>query len=458
MKRITPMVLWTLAVCSALDFQLPIVFAQGAYPLLTSFTNPTPKGYEAFGHSLAAMGTDRVLIGTPRESTDVSWSGSVYLFSTSGALITTFTNPAPGDSHEFGRSVTALGNDRVLIGAPGEDPGGAAYLFSTNGALLITYTNPTPAADDRFGWFVTAVGSDQVLIADTGDDTGAKDAGAAYLFSSNGTLLATITNPVPAADDFFGWSLAAVGTMRVLIGAPSTSSVDTGAAYLFSTDGTLITTFTNPTPRAYESFGVSVAALGTDRVLIGNAGGEAVYLFGTNGALLITITNPTPSALEGFGWSVTTMGSDQLLIGTPYEDRDGTDFVAAYLFNTNGVLLAIFTNPTSAHTDEFGFAVAAVGTDRVLVAAPLHITDGIIAGAAYLFSTIPNLGIKLTTTNTVAVSWPSPSPGWMLQENTEDLTSAYWSNAPGTVEDDGITKTFVIDSPLGNRFYRLIRP
>jgi hypothetical protein len=45
-----------------------------------------------------------------------------------------------------------LGPDKVLIGADGNDTGaidaGAAYLFSTSGALITAYTNPTPAASD----------------------------------------------------------------------------------------------------------------------------------------------------------------------------------------------------------------------------------------------------------------------------------------------------------------------
>ena len=101
--------------------------------------------------------------------------------------------------------MAAVGTDRVLIGAYGDDTGatdaGAAYLFSTNGALLTTFTNPTPAACDCFGYSVAAVGTDRVLIGAYRDDTGATDAGAAYLFSTNGTLLTTFTNPTPAASD-----------------------------------------------------------------------------------------------------------------------------------------------------------------------------------------------------------------------------------------------------------------
>ena len=38
------------------------------------------------------------------------------------------------------------------------------------------------------------------------------------------------------------------------------------------------------------------------------------------------------------------------------------------------------------------------------------------------------LSIFHTTTNTVVVSWPSPSTGWYLQQNTNSVSSLNWSN------------------------------
>jgi hypothetical protein len=104
-------------------------------------------------------------------------------------LLTTFTNPTPAILDLFGYAVAAVGNERVLIGAPYDDTGatdaGAAYLFSTNGTLLTVFTNPAPAINDAFGWSVTALGSDRVLIGAYTDNTGASDAGAAYLFRTD---------------------------------------------------------------------------------------------------------------------------------------------------------------------------------------------------------------------------------------------------------------------------------
>lgn len=70
----------------------------------------------------------------------------------------------------------------------------------------------------------------------------------------------------------------------------------------------------------------------------------------------------------------------------------------------------------------------------------------------------PLLSIARTTTNTVAVSWPSPSPGWTLQQNTNGIATVNWSNAPETIRDNGTAKTLIISPPIANRFFRLFKP
>ena|SRR5688572_9464328 len=69
----------------------------------------------------------------------------------------------------------------------------------------------------------------------------------------------------------------------------------------------------------------------------------------------------------------------------------------------------------------------------------------------------PLLSIARTTTNTVVVFWPSPSTGFQLQQNTNSIASVNWSNAPGSIQDNGTTKMFIVNPPAGNRFYRLFK-
>ena len=70
----------------------------------------------------------------------------------------------------------------------------------------------------------------------------------------------------------------------------------------------------------------------------------------------------------------------------------------------------------------------------------------------------PLLSIARTATNTVAVFWPSPSSGFVLQQNTNGIGSVNWSNIVSTPADDGTTKTILVNPPIGNRFYRLVHP
>ena len=152
-------------------------------------------------------------------------------------LVTTFTNPTPAVPY-FGYSAGMVGNDKVLISSfPGDMAEGMAYVFRTDGTLLTVYTNPTPpggAGNDAFGFAVAPFGADRVLITAYRDGAGASAAGAAYLFDLNGTVQTTYTNPVPMPLANFGYSIAAVGSDRVLIGVrrDSSSVTNSGLAYL----------------------------------------------------------------------------------------------------------------------------------------------------------------------------------------------------------------------------------
>lgn len=269
--------------------------------LIQAIANPFPEGSGNFGYAVVAAGNDGLLAGARCNSWMVANSGVAYLFLTNETP-RQFTSPAPGVADYFGCSVAALGTNRLLVGAQAYDWGaldsGIAYLFSTDGTLLTTFTNPTPATSDYFGFSLAAVGEDRVLIGAYSDNTGANDAGAAYLFDTNGALLLTLTNPTPAATDNFGYSVAAAGPDRVLIGAPQddTGALNAGAAYLFSTDGTLLTTLTNPTPATGDNFGWSVAASSDGWMAIG-VPGDGAGAFGAGVVCIYAQPPPSPPRL-----------------------------------------------------------------------------------------------------------------------------------------------------------------
>lgn len=275
---------------------------------------------------------------------------------------------------------------------------------------------------------------------------------------SNGPSLTTFTNPTPAAFDLFGSTVAGMGNDRVLVAAGGA-----GAVYLFSASGALLTTFTNPTP-AGGAFGSAVAAVGNDRVLIGetqNGGtptGGAAYLFSTNGTLLITFNNPTPAAYEFFGSSVAAVGNHRVLIGAPGDNTGAPGAGSAYLFNTNGTLLTAFTNPTPTDSDVFGSAVAAVGGDQLIIAADQDSTDVPYAGSAYLYALpYPPLGIARNG-SAVSLKWTTPETGIALQQSDGLGTSTVWNDTTNSVSINGLTNVVQQAMTSTNRFFRLHRP
>jgi hypothetical protein len=69
---------------------------------------------------------------------------------------------------------------------------------------------------------------------------------------------------------------------------------------------------------------------------------------------------------------------------------------------------------------------------------------------------VPALAIAPTGPNTVIISWPSPSAGWRLQQNTS-LENDDWSEVLMLPNDDGATMSITVGPLAGDRFYRLKR-
>jgi hypothetical protein len=388
--------------------------------LLLTITNPSPFANDQFAQAIGAVGNDKILIGAALDDSGDVEVGSAYLYNLSGTWLTTFTNPTPAAYDVFGISITGVGSDKVLIGASGDDTGatntGAAYLFKLDGTLLTTITNPFPANGGGFGATVAAFGTNKLLIGASSATSGPLSAGAAYLFDLNGDLLATFNNPNPSPDHSFSASMAAVGADKVLIGAfrDDASAANAGTAYLFGLDGTLLTTFANPTPGTFELFGRSVADAGSGRVLIGcpndtvtGTGAGAVYLFDLSGRLAGTLTNANPQSGDSFGAAVRVLGADKVLVGAPSDNSGVSDAGAAYLFSlatfapglvSDGVRPGSITsasladgavthlgtpdgsNPRALQVSDTG----AVGIGTTSPGAPLHVVGNVIVeGATY---------------------------------------------------------------------------
>ncbi len=148
-------------------------------------------------------------------------------------------SPTPTTGASFGSALAARGN-RLLVGAPGGV--GAVYLFEVppgvdpperSRTARRAFANPTPAGQDHFGFSLALVG-DYAVIGAPNDDTLAPNAGAVYVFhATSGQLLETLFSPAPRAGGRFGFSLAALGDNRIIVGAPDDGYFEKGAAYVF---------------------------------------------------------------------------------------------------------------------------------------------------------------------------------------------------------------------------------
>ncbi len=94
---------------------------------------------------------------------------------------------------------------------------------------------------------------------------------------------------------------------------------------------------------------------------------------------------------------------------------------------------------------------------------------GRLAGGAYtvdggfwgIIAAVQAAGAPLLTIThsgpNVVVSWPSPSTGFVLEQNTNLQNPSGWSSFAGTINDGVITKSVVITSPIRDLFFRLKR-
>jgi len=209
-----------------------------------------------FGYSVALSG-DTLAVGATGEASNATGingdqsntsqpnAGAVYVFTRNGTVWTqqAYVKASNTDSDDnFGYSV-ALSGDTLAVGATGEasdgisqfnnnlSGAGAAYVFIRNGTAwtqqaYVKASNPPPASDDNFGWSVALL-DDTLVVGVPGQDS---NTGAGYLFSrSSGTWspLAYFTAAIPRSNDGFGWSLALTDDM-LAVGAPGEDSGATG--------------------------------------------------------------------------------------------------------------------------------------------------------------------------------------------------------------------------------------
>jgi hypothetical protein len=433
---------------------------------------------EYFGDAVAALDEDRFLVGAYADTTFGPYTGAAYLFNRAGQILATFTNATPYGY--LGKSIAVAGPNQIFIGAPVMEK---VYVFTSNAVPINVITNPTPGTPNRFGNPIVVLSNSLVAIgaASVGDPVTPLP-GLVHLYSHDGALVTSLTNPSPDLSfSIFGLSVAAVGNDCVLVGASGTSPFDSnpgGKAYLFKTNGALIATFTNPAPSVVRGFGRTVLAMGADRILIGantanpgdfySTGSGAVYLYHTNGTLLTTFSSPVGN--DEFGYSLAVAG-DLIVVGAPRGDGFSRSGIT-YVFKTNGIVLKTISDSNVGYSANFGCALAVSGTNQLVIGAETKIFSGSAPGSVFLFDMKllppPSLKIEPDGAGNVSVKWPTGYAGFALErseigEPSNGMNSwtlipppyqATWVNSNGTF----YSHYYLTAQTTSNTIYRLRQP
>jgi hypothetical protein len=259
---------------------------------------------------------------------------------------------------------------------------------------LATLLASDGSAGDNLGWSV-ALSGNTALVGSAFDDDNGTDAGSAYLFNANtGQQIAKLKPTDGAASDNFGHSVAIEGNIA-LVGSPynDDNGDSSGSAYLFDvTTGTQVAKLipNDGTPEGW--FGQSVALSG-NVAIVGSTGDSdngpfsgSAYLFDINTGQQVGKLKPVDGEeFDGFGISVAISGNIAL-VGSWFDDDNGADSGAAYLFDiTTGTQLAKLKPADGAAEDLFGYAVALSG-NTALIGSYADDDNGGDSGSAYLFN------------------------------------------------------------------------
>ncbi|MEL6797106.1 MAG: hypothetical protein AAFO89_09835, partial [Planctomycetota bacterium] len=262
---------------------------------------------------------------------------------------------------------------------------------------------PLPAGitgGEQFGHNV-AIEGDIAVVGSLFDNVRGEESGSAFVYdASTGTLLDRILGNDTASDDGFSDGVA-ISNGLIYVGAPENEANgrQSGRTYVFQsgTNNQIDTldperiVFVGEDPIG-AAFGWSVdaadgfIAVGSPGDVEGaNGGGGAVYIYDESTRARIGKFFASDAGFaDNMGRRVAT-ASGRVLASSPFDDDNGTDAGAVYLFDAaTGQEITKITSPDGMARDNFGLGLAADG-DLIVVGAPFADGDGTSAGAVHLF-------------------------------------------------------------------------
>ena len=308
-------------------------------------------------------------------------------------------------------------SDKIVIGAPNDDVGsngdqGSAYIYNLDGTSEVKLTASDGAAGDGFGYSV-ALGNDKVVVGAYADDINLffteTDQGSIYVYDLDGTNEVKLTSGWDgASNDKFGSSVA-VGSNKIVVGAPGDGS-SSGSVYVYdlgdvSAPGYSVnyeSKITASDGAASDIFGTLVA-VGNDKIVVGAPGdgssSGSVYVYDLDGTNEVKITASDGAASDQFGISV-AVGSNKIVVGAYQDDDNGSSSGSVYIYNLDGTGEAKITASDGAAGDNYGYSVS-VGNDKVVVGAwgddiNLFLTNN-DQGSIYVYDLDGTNEVKLTS-------------------------------------------------------------
>ncbi len=367
--------------------------------------------WDFFGRAVAVHG-DTVVVGSASDDDKGSASGSAYVFVRKGLAWSQQKKLVPADGaadDRFGTSV-AVNGETVAVGAVRDDDkgsnSGSVYVYTRSGAAWSLQKKVVPAdggKDDTFGQSV-ALHKDTLAASSPADDDKGGNAGAVYVFTRSGTAWSQqqkLTAGDPAANDFFGSSVGLDGDTLVA-GSPGeeTTTWDSGAAYVFVRSGATWSQQQKLTAKlfgVFDNFGASVSVSGDvlvvgvprDDVKLVDQGGAYVFVrSGTtwSQATFVSAADGKPADLYG---GAVAVSSGEVLVGAEKKDIVKNDEGAVYSYTKSGASWTLLQKvlaqkPGGSGGDWLGLSVALDG-DTAVVGCPRDDDKGADAGSAHVF-------------------------------------------------------------------------
>jgi uncharacterized delta-60 repeat protein len=185
-----------------------------------------------------------------------------------------------------------------------------------------------------------------------------------------------------------------------------------------------------------------------------NTNGTPDATFGNNGTVLTEI-----GTFSDYALSLALQPNGKILVAGASDSGNYQWFVQRYnsdgsvdpTYGDNGVRFMNF----GSGTNEYAYAIALDSSGRAVVAGD---AGGVFGVVRLLPDASPvSLKISLTNPNFARISWPYPSIGWNLQQNS-NLQTANWVTPPETISNDGTNNFIIVNPPSGNLFFRLAQP